>query len=206
MATSTDTPTLDERYRTAIHTSNLGSDERTFRSDSDVLGAMGLGDKHLTSGWVTTGPDGEGFEIRACPLAVPLTRLLAGDHKVAHTIVAILAEMVWSRALVERIKPKISRPAAYDMAVACLAWHQHGTCRSCGGHGYDLIPGTKTHSERECRACHGTKRIPFEDGLDPDRRYPERREMGRWLLVEMERAMGRAGPAAMSAIAPRLDL
>lgn len=207
MATSTDDrpATIDERYRTAINASNLGSDERTFRSSSDVVGAMAVADRRLTDGWVTTGP-GEGYSIKESPLSVPLARLLAGDQRAAIHIVNMLAKMVWSHAESERVKPKINRMVAYDLAAACLAWHQHGTCKVCGGHGYDLIAGTKTLSERECHPCRGTGKILFDERVDPDRRHPERRQMGRWLLVEMERALGRAGPEAMKAIAPRMDL
>lgn len=203
--TDAERPDINERYRAAIHTSNLGSDPRSFRSPSDVLGAMGLADKRLTDGWVTTGPDNEGYDIKPAPLAVPLARLLAGDHKAAHEIVRILAEMVWSKADNDRTKPKVSRPEAHDMACACLAWHQHGTCKHCGGHGYSLIPGVPSLSAHECEHCHGGK-IPLHKAFDPQHRYQPRLELARWLLAEMERAMGRAGPEAMKAIAPRLDL
>lgn len=192
---------LIERYAVAVHAKSLVVDERTTYADSDVLGAMGLAAKHLTDGFVTTGPDGQGYPVREAPLAVPLHRLLAGDNRAVHDVVRILAELLWSKADRERIKPKITRVMAHDMACACLAWHRHGTCLACGGHGFDLIPGAPTLSERECKPCHGTGRVPFET------QFPEeRREIARWLLAEMERALGRAGPAAMTAIAPKLDL
>jgi hypothetical protein len=203
MATSTEDrpPTIDERYRSAVNTSSLASDPRSFRSPSDVLGAYGLADKHLTEGWVPTGPGGQGYDIREAPLAVPLARLLAGDSKVARDLVQILAGMVWSRAEFDRIKPKLTRPAAHDLACACLAWHRSGTCRKCGGHGYAIIPGTKTLSERECDHCRGVGKIPFEAKfIEPHQ------TMAKWLVGEMERAMGRAGQAAMAAIAPRLEM
>lgn len=191
---------ITERYAVAINAKSLVVDERTTFSDSDVLGAMGLAAKRLASGWVTTGPD-EGYAIREAPLAVPLQRLLSGDNKAAHEVVAILAGMVWSRAESQRLKPKVTRVMAHDMACGCLAWHRHGTCKECGGHGYELIPGAPMHSERPCKKCHGAGKVPFENQF-----RHEHVEMARWLLSEMERAMGRAGPVAMAAIAPRLEL
>jgi hypothetical protein len=188
-----------DRYASAVHARSLVVDERTTYSDSDVLGAMGLAAKHLAAGWVTTGPE-EGYPIREAPLAVPLQRLLAGDNRAAHEIVGILAGMVWGKAERERVKPKLTRVMAHDMACGCLAWHRHGTCTSCRGHGYDLIPGAPMLSERECKPCHGTGKIPFEDQFKD-----EHVDLARWLLAEMERALGRAGPAAMATIAPRLD-
>jgi hypothetical protein len=205
---ATDTPTLQERYRAAIHTSNLGSDPRSARSPSDVVGAYGLADKHLTTGYVKTGKGPQdGYKIRESPLSVALERLLGGDNNAAHDIVRQMAEMVWSRADHERTKPKLTRPAAHDMACGCLAWYRNGTCRTCGGHGKTLIAGTKTHSERDCPACydallaHSSGKVPFEINF-----MPEHRELARWLVVEMERALGRAGPAAMNAIAERMSI
>jgi hypothetical protein len=200
MATTEDRPpTIEERYRAAINTSNLAVDPRSFRAPSDVVGAMGLADKHLTAGWVTTGPDGQGHPIHPSPLAVPLERLFGGDSRVASEIIAILADMVFDQSWVMRVK--ISRVSAQDMAKACLAWHQHGTCRACGGHGYELIPGSRTHSERECHACHGNRKIPFEDA------FPDKwRELAKWAVVQIDREAGHAGPRAMQTIGGLMDL
>jgi hypothetical protein len=203
---NTDKPGIEERYRSAVHTSNMDVDARTSRSASDVVGAMGLADKHLTTGWVTTGTNGQGYSIPEAPLAAPLQRLLAGDSRAAHEIVRILAAMAWSKAETQRIKPKITRTMAHDMARACLAWHRNGACRPCGGHGFLVIRGSSRLGAQQCPACTGTGRLPFEEMVDPKNKRPERRELGRWLLAEMERSLGRAGPAAMAAIAPKLDL
>ncbi len=202
MATDT---TLEERYRASINTSNLGSDPRTFRSPSDVVGAYGLADKRLTDGWVPTGP-GQGYRIPEAPLAVPLERLFAGDRRAAHEIVRILAGMAWSKAKAQKMKPALGRAEAHDLACACLAWHMGGVCKACGGHGYETIPGTKTLSDRDCEACRGTGKIPFEDAIDPSKRNHALRELARWLVAEMTREAGNAGPRAMEAIAARMSL
>lgn len=199
--------TIIERYASAINAKSLVVDERTTFADSDVLGAMGLAGKRLAAGWVTTGPDGDGYPVRESPLSVPLQRLLSGDNKASHEVVAILAAMVWSRAAGKNVKPKVTRVMAHDMACGCLAWHRHSACKACGGHGKLRIPGTNVLGDRNCPKCfdrvrqESTGRIPFESQF-----RVEHVDLARWLLSEMDRALGRAGPEAMKAIAPRLDL
>lgn len=189
-----------ERYSVAISARSLVVDPRTTMSDSDMLGGMGLADRRLAEGYVPTGRDA-GYRIPKAPLAAPLTRLLCGDNHAVHEVVSILADMVWSRADYQRVKPKVMRTAAHDMACACVAWHRNGTCRVCGGHGFERIKGTPALSERECKACHGTRKVPFEEQFHEDHRA-----LARWLVAEMDRALGRAGPEAMRAVAPSLDL
>lgn len=190
---------IQDRYASAVHSSNLVVDGKTYMGDSDVLGAAGLADKALTTGWRPTGPDGQGEPVRPSPVAVPLERLFAGDNRAAYEIVRILAEMAHEHSF--KLKTKISRVHCADMARACLAWHRDGTCKPCEGRGYQLIPGTKTLSERECPECRGSRKMPFERQF-----RPEQRELARWLVSEMARASGHAGPAAMRALAPQLEL
>jgi len=95
---------------------------------------------------------------------------------------------------------------AHDLAKVCIAWYREGTCKPCGGHGKLVIKGTVTLGIEDCPKCHGMGRIDFERQIDPDGKSPDLRELGRWMLSEMDRALGRAGPLAMAAIAPRLEL
>ena len=88
-----------------------------------------------------------------------------------------------------------------DMARAVLSWHRDGICRKCGGHGFQIIAGTPTIGESACTACRGTRKIPF------DRNFSlETLDLARWLLGEVEKEQAKAGPAAMAALAPKLDL
>jgi hypothetical protein len=201
---------ITERYSAAVHASSLKpashkGDEGSSTTNCDILGAFGLADKHLTEGWVTTGP-GEGYRIKESPLAVPLSRLFAGDHRAAREIVRILGAMAWGKAQSMSLKPQLKRVAAHDLAIACLAWHMGGTCKVCGGHGYSKIPGTPQLSERECEACAGTGKIPFEDAIDPTKRNDGLRDLARWLVVEMTREAGNAAPQAMRALSSRMEL
>jgi hypothetical protein len=199
-----------EKYTKAVHASSLKptshkGDESSGTVAVDVLGAFGLADKHLTEGWVTTGP-GEGYRIREAPLAVPLSRLFAGDHRAAHDIVRILSGMAWDRAQYMRIKPHVRRTQAHDLAIACLAWHMKGTCPTCNGTRWEVIPGTPKLSGRDCPECAGTGKIPFEDAIDPTKRNEGLRDLARWLVMEMTREAGNAAPAAMKALSARMEL
>jgi hypothetical protein len=196
MATSTDTekPSVIERYAAA-----LGDGVQTH-----VVGAMGLADRRLTTGWVPTGPD-EGYHIPKAPLAVALVRLFTGgDNTAAHEIVRLMADMVFERSW--RIKAKISRPVAHDLACSVLAFHRNGTCRSCGGHGFSLIAGAPALSERACEPCRGTGKLPLERIVSSNGQKPELAEMARWLLCVMEAEAGRAAPEAFRALAEKMEL
>lgn len=180
-----------DRYASAVHSSNLKSRETTIYSDSDVLGAAGLAAKaELHSG------------LRGAPLAIALARLFGGDNSAAREIVDLMADAVWAKAFSQNIK--LRRVEAGDMARAILAWQRDGVCRPCGGHGFELIPGTPHFSGRDCGACNGTrKRLLTKEfknfGI-------ERLDLVHWLLAELQRETSKAGPAMMAALAPRLDL
>lgn len=191
--------TVTDRYNTAVHSRNLSVDEKTRMSDTDVLSAMAWADRTLTDG-----RDRQGNRHVEAPLAVPLQRLFSGDNRAAHDIVRILADLAWRQA--RGLRVKMSRTEAHDLACQCLAWHRNGTCTNCGGHGYDRIPGTTTLSSHECGVCRASGKIPFEDAIDPKGTNDGLRELGRWLLNQMERDMGRAGPLAMAALAERMEL
>lgn len=170
---------LTERYTVAVHSSNLDVDPDTTYSDSDVLGAAGLAAKRH-------------------PLAVQLMRLFAGDNHAAAEIVGTMSRMVHARAI--KTNAKLRRVQADDMAKAVLAWYRDGICQACHGHGFELIAGTPALSDQQCKACGGTGKKPF------DRQFKANTELARWLLAEVERETAKAGPAAMKALAPRLNV
>lgn len=182
---------ITDRYATAINSSCLTVDERTTRSDTDVLGAMGLADKYL--------------EEMDKPLAVPLTRLFMGDNSAGEEIVRLLTAKIRGKA--PSLKLKITIAQAEDMAKACLAWHRNGTCEPCGGHGVLKIPGTTTLGAAACKACKpsagattGTGKRPFEREF-----HPSMRELAAWVVAEMEREQAQAGAEAMKTIAGYLE-
>jgi len=168
-----------DRYASATRATNLKGEADTVRA-VDVLGAAGLAAKHS-------------------PLAMGLLRLFVGDNKGAAELVGLMGQMLVGKAW-HGDKIALSPVEACDMARAVLAWHRDGVCRVCGGHGFELIANTPALSDKQCPACRGTGRVLF------DRQFGmERLTLARWLLAEVEREMAKAGPAAMAALAPRLD-
>lgn len=195
MYADNDKPGVDERYGTAVSSSNLAVNPRTLMSDTDVLGAMGIADRELT-----LGVNSAGDPVRPAPLAVTLERLLTGgDSREAHHIVRMLADMAWREARGQKVK--LSHAEASDMARSVLAWFRHGVCRPCGGHGYNLIAGTKTHSENFCEHCGGGGKRPLEKVFKPQVRV-----VVSWLAAEIQREAGRAGPQAMRLLAADMRL
>jgi hypothetical protein len=183
-----------DRYSSAVRSSNLRSKEATTYSDTDVLAAVGIAG-HAQS----QREDGSTRNNR--PLAVALERLLLGDNHAAAQIVDILAEMAWGKAAEQRVQLK--RPQAQDMARSVLAWMRFGTCKTCGGHGFQILgtigAGRAVKTDHECQACKGSRKVPFGP------QFPaERRSVAWWLLAQVEREQGHAGPAAMAALAKRL--
>ena len=168
---------LLERYSVAVHSDNLAVEEGTTWSDTDVLGAAGLAARH------------EG-------LGVALTRLFAGGK--VQDVVDILSELAFKRA--RTLKVKVSQVQAQDLATAVLGWYRHGTCKPCGGVGYQRIAGTPKLGD-QCGHCGGTGRLPFDKEF-----RGETRELARWLSGEIDRSQAAAGSAAMAMLAPRLDL
>ncbi len=174
-----------DRYASAIRASSLKHDVRSTHAPTDVLGAFGIADKRLSDD-----------DHR---LAVPLTRLFMGDKEAAKDVVRTLAGMARGKA--PALRTHITTAQAEDMGRACLAWHRDNACKACGGHGQMVIKGSTTIGGAICKACRGTGQITFEKMF-----RHEWRELARWLVSEMEREQGRAGPAAMKALAPRLEL
>jgi hypothetical protein len=87
---------FDERYATAVRSSNLRSDAKTTFSANDVLGAAGIASKRH-------------------PLALTLLRLFTGDNHASDRILELLESMLVGKSY--RMDRKvIKRPAASLMA------------------------------------------------------------------------------------------
>lgn len=182
--------TIKDRYASAVNSSNLKSDPRTYMSDTDVLGAMGIADRRLSEGV---------DQFSKHPLAVPLERLFAGDNAAAGVIVGILSGIIRSKAKSMRIG--MTETQASDMARAVLGWFRKPACPVCHGHGFSLFESAPSLSGQECFPCNGTGKVPLEQLY-----RLELRELVRWTISKMELESGMAGPAAMKALAPSLEL
>ncbi len=177
-----------DRYAGAVNSPNLSVSALTIFSDTDVLAAFAIADRRLSS-----------RKKNPHPLAVPLTRLFMGDDGQTLNLVQILSEMLRGKA--PRLGLSITDTQAIDLSKVALAWCRNGACRFCGGHGKTLIPGTKTLSDEDCIPCLGAGKIRLEDQIH-NRLQP----LVRWVIGEIEQEMGVAGPEAMKALAPKLDL
>lgn len=176
-----------DRYQSAIRSSNLksGDDSRHENpsaniTDTDVLGAAGLAGK-------------------LNPLAFALVRLFTGDNRASGEIVDHLTSMIVGKAY--RLGKEMDRVAASVLARLALGWFRDPTCHPCGGHGYQRIEGTPMLGNIACTTCTGVGKSSFEDLFPPDRV-----ELARWLLAEMEKEVARAGPVAMEKLAKRISL
>ena len=192
---------ITDRYASAVHSSSLKvSRERdkaanSHVEDTDALTAFAWADRDLSRGM-----DANGNSVKTSLLAVALQRLFAGDSRAVPFIVDTMADMVWRRAREPSMRVKVNRQQAHDMACACLAWSRNGTCKACGGHGKTLIPGSRSFSGHDCQVCAGTGKIPFAKEF-----RMEHRELAAWLVDQVEREAGRAGPAAMRRLADNLN-
>lgn len=172
--------TFDDRYASAVRSSNLRGKSDT-QGAVDVLGAAGIAAKQA-------------------PLAIALERLLNGRSGSSREVVDMMCEAVISKAWLQD-RCVLPRTEGADMARAVLAWYRDGACTSCGGHGVLTRRGAPSLSDQKCTACKGTGKVLF------DRQFSmERLSLARWMLAELERELAKAGPLAMAALAPRLDL
>lgn len=181
---------IKERYSSAIRSSNLRTRYETNMSDTDTLGAYAVADRRLSSGE---------DHFSKHPLAVPLERMFLGDSSAATEVVGHLAISIRSKAQALRIR--MTELQASDMARVALGWFRQPSCRVCGGHGFKLIHGTKTLGDSRCRPCNGSGKVQLEQAF-----RVEQRELVRWVMAQMEREAGMAGPAAMKALSPMMDL
>jgi hypothetical protein len=159
-------------------------------SDTDTLGAFGIADRRLSSG--------EDY-YKKFPLAVPLQRLFVGNGEVSGEIIGILSGMIRGKSV--QLRVSLSAGQTREMARIILGWFRSPRCRACGGHGFKIIRNTTTIGDTRCKPCDATGTIQLE------RLFPEKqREIVIWAIARMELEAGMAGPEAMKALAPKLDL
>lgn len=168
---------ITERYSSAIRSSNLRSSECTTYSDPDVIGAFGMAAKSE-------------------PFGVALHRLFAGDMREAGSLLLHLAAMITGQ-----FPSKLTRQEAKGVAAGVLAWNISNTCHHCGGLGREMIPGSPTLSDRECKACKGTGKKRFEKQF-----HRSKIRFADWAQMQIQIAMPNATHLANKFIAPPQDI
>ena len=185
---------ITERYASAIKSSNLKTIASTTYGDTDVLGAFGIADRRLS-----LGINAAGVQVSdRRPLAVPLQRLLMGDSGAAAELVDLLAQGLRGQAKDARIV--LTAFSSQKMARAVIAYFRNSACSVCGGHGLEVVPGSNALGSAKCGACKGTGKVQIVKAF-----RQEHRDLVRWAMDRVEEESSRAGPAAMQALADRLD-
>lgn len=173
---------FDDRYSTAIRSSNLRSEAKTLHSSADILGAAGKASKRH-------------------PLALALLRLFcSSDNQTVGEVVDIMTSMAVGKAY--RLHDEIGREAASILSRLVLDWYRDPACKQCGGHGFKRMANAPTLSDQSCGICSSTPGRRNFEAMFPSNRL----ELAKWLAGELERETAIAGPAAMAALATRLEL
>jgi hypothetical protein len=166
-----------DRYASAVRSSDLRSRPDTTFSDPDVIGAFGLAGKRE-------------------PLGAALMRLFTGDNNAAQAVIEALTQK-----LLTHFPASLRESEARTVATGVLAWNRANVCTVCHGSGYEVIPGTPSLSDKECKSCRGTGKTLFHRQF-----HRSKLEYADWAQAQIEMAQSRAGQEAMRAIAPSLDL
>ena len=163
---------IQERYSVARNTSNMKSSERTTFSASDVIAAAGLtGQQHETA-----------------MLLWEVTFRGKTSAKLA------LVDRLERDLTMHMLKTgRVGEPRKVSMAV--LAWWLHGTCQPCGGRGYETNLGTPTLSDKVCRHCGGSGKVP----IPQDAAFT-------WLVDRLQRFTAHAGGQVMHKLADDMEL
>lgn len=166
-------PSIQERYSTARQTSDLSLDPLTSMSPADVLTA---------SGWAAQ-------ENEAAMLLWGVVYQGKTSDKLR------LVEVLGSQLNAKMGKDRRLKGDAWKIAAEMLAWFLHGTCRPCGGLGYERTPGTPALSNRLCKVCQGTKRA----------HYP-RSAAHIWMDAHLGSLTAKAGGEVMKKLARSMEL
>lgn len=146
----------DERYTTAITSSNLKMDTRDGApvGDADVCAASAWAKSELGSALLRLATE-YGRPIRLQGMSPSDAILLMGRLKTLPKV---------QRELALEIK-KWGHERPDEAALSIIAWWLHRVCGKCEGRGYDVIPGTARLSAKACKACHGSgeSRVPQGD-------------------------------------------
>lgn len=178
---------IQERYSQAIRSSNLTPDVNTTFSDLDVIGAMAIADRRLSTGLFNRARIGAGA----------VSRMVAGDSNATSDVVRVLAGRLIDSDQYDG-PSVVSYVQALDIARACIAWLLHGACKRCGGRGKEPRRDAPTTHSAACPDCDGTGKMSFITHF-----RHEHKDAAKWLVQEMARDLGQCGAGALRALAPK---
>jgi hypothetical protein len=169
---STEAPSLMERYARATRTSDLLLRE-TRVGDADVLLAAGYAARNNERG----------------RQALMLNRMLfTGDYNRLDVMVEYSYR--WLKSEIVRARrnglPMVNRKDGLDVCAVTLRWWLQKVCPACEGRRLELVyPGAQVTSTRACGTCDGHGRIDL-DALVRRSGYAKHLESARWLASEFD--------------------
>lgn len=149
----TDTATtVEERYTTAITTSNLRV-EADKGGSADVIIAVGWSASRIGAALMRLHTEYDSAAIPPGQVSNTDRALLQCKLK---SLPAVLEQVT-----LQAEKWGIDRPAKVALAVIAFWLDKH--CVKCGGHRFERVPGTPALSARHCKACRGSgeMQIPY---------------------------------------------
>lgn len=175
--------TIEQRYARAVSSSNLRL--KDYPCDADLLIAAGWLKEGLSTEIYRLKVEFEGLDKKSLQNAsrsmtdwVMVRSRLSSKDKAASYIAS------HAKQLAARAYRDISPLDAEDVAARVLGHMMMPVCQACEGREYDLIPGTKTKSERACKPCGGSgiKKLEMGKGL-------QREQFARHLQNDVERKL-----------------
>jgi hypothetical protein len=130
--TTTDRPSVEERYITAKNGADVKSAAGMAAANSEEKDRVVLA---LLLWSVTYEGKTEKKRDLADKLGMHLNKRMARDRRL--------------------------KGDAWKIGKEMLTWHIHGTCTACDGRGYEAIQGTPSLSDNLCHHCHGTGKRPY---------------------------------------------
>lgn len=148
-----DTLTVEEKYSSAITTSNL-------RVEADKGGA---GDVIIAVGWSASriGAALMRLHTEYDSSAIPLGHVSNTDRALLQCKLKSLPDVLEQVTLYADTLEMACPEAA---ALAVVSFWLNKRCGKCGGHRFERTPGTPALSARHCKACRGSGEIPLPYG------------------------------------------
>lgn len=146
---------VDERYATAINSSNLKMDTRDGApiGDVDLCVAVAWSSARLGRSLLRLVSE-YGKPIRLQGMSTTDAILLVGKLKSLRDVQRELA-----------IQLKLwGHPQPIDASLSIISWWLVRVCRKCDGRGYEVVPGTARLSAKQCNYCHGTGEAKLPQG------------------------------------------
>ena len=154
MTTTDETkPNIEERYSSAINTSNLRV-EADKGGSADLLIAVGWSASRLGAALMR-------LHTEYDSAAVPPGAVSDTDCYLLQWKLKSLPDVLEQVTIYATVRG-IERPQAVALAVVAFWLDKH--CQRCSGHKFERIPGTPSLSAKHCKACRGTGEIPFPHG------------------------------------------